>query len=162
MERKRRVTVVGGRDVGPAVLKEAEELGRRIGAAGWVLVNGGRDAGVMAASARGAHGVGGLVIGILPGVDEAGVSEHVDVPVLTGLGEARNVVNVLTGEVVVALAGGAGTLSEVALALKSGRPVVLVGWQGVNGLERWGLRGRLTQAGDVDEAIEAVQRYLSD
>lgn len=154
------MTVAGGGDVAPEVIEEARALGAAIAGHGWILVCGGRAAGVMDAVAKGAREAGGLTVGILPGARDEGVSEHVDVPVLTGLGDARNVVNVLTGEVLVALQGGAGTLSEVALALKSGRPVVVLGWRDAGGFERWRTLGELLLTGTVDEAVAAVQRFL--
>ena len=105
----------------------AERLGELIAANGWVLLTGGRPVGVMAAASRGARRVAGsLVLGILPS-EEDGVSPDVDVAVFTGMGNARNVVNVLTSNVVVVCGvGGAGTASEAALALKAGRPLVLL------------------------------------
>ncbi len=108
-------------------LSFAEELGRRIASNGWVLLTGGRSVGVMEAASRGAHGVpGSLVVGILPSED-GGVSQHVDIAVFTGLGHARNVVNVLSSRVVVICgAGRSGTASEAALALKVGRPLILL------------------------------------
>jgi uncharacterized protein (TIGR00725 family) len=107
----------------------AESLGAEIARRGWVLLCGGRAAGVMDAAAKGARSVpGSLIVGILPGEGEdAAVSEHLDLAVFTGMGNARNAVNVLSSDVVIACgAGGAGTASEVSLAIKSGKPVVLL------------------------------------
>ena len=121
------VGVMGGASVTEPVLRAAHELGARIARKGWVLLNGGRDEGVMAASARGAREAGGCVVGILPGRDRRGASPDLTVAIVTGMGDARNVINVLSSDVLIALEGGAGTLSEIALALKSGRPVILLG-----------------------------------
>jgi uncharacterized protein (TIGR00725 family) len=105
----------------------AFELGAAIAAKGWVLLSGGRNTGVMDAVNRGAHSAGGLTIGILPDTNKSSASEALDVAVVTGLGSARNYVNVLSSDVVVSCgAGGAGTASEIALALKAGKPVVLL------------------------------------
>lgn len=105
----------------------AFELGAAIAGEGWVLLSGGRNTGVMDAVNRGAHSRGGLTIGILPDSDKASASESVDVAVVTGLGSARNYVNVLSSDVVVSCGmGGAGTASEIALALKSGKQVILL------------------------------------
>jgi hypothetical protein len=104
----------------------AEELGALIAREGWALLTGGRDAGVMAAASRGARRAGGLTLGILPGDDALGLSPDIDVAIVTGLGQARNNVNVLTSRVVIACGMGPGTAAEVALALKAGRPVVLL------------------------------------
>ena len=106
--------------------RAARELGAEVAREGWVLVTGGRGAGVMEAASRGAREAGGLTVGILPTADEAGASEFVDIAVLTGMGEARNQINVLTSRVVFACGAGAGTASEIALALKAGRPVILL------------------------------------
>jgi uncharacterized protein (TIGR00725 family) len=124
------IGVMGGGEADGDACALAEAFGRLAAQAGWVLLCGGRPVGVMEAAARGAHEAGGLVVGILPGRrdDPAEVSGYLDVAVLTGMGDARNAINVLTSRVVVACAGGPGTVSEVALALKCGRPVVLLGW----------------------------------
>ena len=113
-----------GGDGDAALLAVARELGAAIAREGWVLLNGGRACGVMDASARGASEAGGLVVGILPDGDAHRASAHVDIPIRTGMGDARNAVNVLSSDVVIALRGGAGTLSEIALALKAQRPVI--------------------------------------
>jgi uncharacterized protein (TIGR00725 family) len=105
----------------------ARELGQLIAERGWVLLTGGRPFGVMAAACAGAKQVSGsLTIGILPD-SRGGEGPDVDVAVFTGMGDARNAINVLTSDVVVACGvEGPGTTSEVALALKAGKPVILV------------------------------------
>jgi uncharacterized protein (TIGR00725 family) len=105
----------------------ARELGRLIAAKGWVLLTGGRRHGVMHAASEGAKAGGGLTIGILSSTEPDNVSSAVDIPILTGFGEGRNIVNVLTSRVVLVCGMSAGTASEVAYGLKTGRPVVLVG-----------------------------------
>jgi uncharacterized protein (TIGR00725 family) len=105
----------------------AFDLGRKIAEQGWVLLSGGRNVGVMDSACKGAKAAGGLVIGILPGADADAISEGVDIAILTGMGSARNAINVLSSNVVIACGiGGAGTLSEIALAIKAGKPVVLL------------------------------------
>jgi uncharacterized protein (TIGR00725 family) len=118
--------------MGPAKAKKkdldnARVLGELIARRGWVVLTGGRDVGVMDAACEGAKRVGGsLTIGVLPTVKDK-VSRHVDVPVITEMGSGRNNINVLTSQVVVACGlGGSGTVSEVALAVKAGKPVILV------------------------------------
>lgn len=101
----------------------AERVGELLAATGATIVCGGRQ-GVMAAACRGAKRAGGVTIGILPGVDPAEANEWVDYPICTGMGEARNLTVVASGQVVIAIGGGLGTLSEIALALKLGRPVI--------------------------------------
>ena len=113
------IGVMGGGRAEAQTLDAAYRLGKLIAREGWVLLNGGRAAGVMEASARGASEEGGLTIGILPDDRPGRASEYIDIPILTGIGDARNYVNVLSSDVVVACPGRAGTLSEIALALNS-------------------------------------------
>ncbi|MGA7935206.1 MAG: TIGR00725 family protein [Kovacikia sp.] len=107
-------------------LQTAYHLGRRIAQAGWVLLTGGRNQGVMDAASRGAKSAQGLTVGILPGSDRRDISTAIDIPILTDMGSARNNINVLSSQVVIACGMGAGTASEVALALKAGKPVILL------------------------------------
>jgi uncharacterized protein (TIGR00725 family) len=118
---------MGASEAGPARLATARELGRRLAEQGWIVLTGGRPAGVMAAATAGAKTVpGSLTLGILPSA-AGDVGPDVDVAVFTGMGEARNAINVLTSDVVVACGvEGPGTASEVALALRAGKPVVLL------------------------------------
>jgi uncharacterized protein (TIGR00725 family) len=136
----------------------AERLGEEIARQGWVLLTGGRDCGVMAAANRGAKRVGGsLTIGILPGASGS-VSPDVDVAVFTGMGNARNAINVLSSQVVIACgAGGPGTAAEVALALKSGKPVVLVAAPPSAQEFFRGLGGVLRCAQSTEEAIALIR-----
>jgi uncharacterized protein (TIGR00725 family) len=127
--RKLIVGVMGaGEGATPEDLRVALELGERIAQQGWVLLSGGRKAGVMQEVNRGAKQIAGsLTIGILPDASVA-VSEFIDVAIITDLGNARNNINVLSSDVVVACgAGGAGTASEIALAIKADKPVILLG-----------------------------------
>lgn len=109
-----------------ADLQLAYELGQKIAAAGWVLLTGGRNVGVMDAASRGAKQAGGLTIGILPTEANTHVSEAVDIPILTGMGSARNNINVLSSQVIIACGMGLGTASEIALALKANKTVILL------------------------------------
>jgi hypothetical protein len=108
-------------------LENARILGEFIARRGWVVLTGGRDVGVMDAACEGAKRVGGsLTIGVLPTAKDK-VSRHVDVPIITEMGSGRNNINVLSSHVVVACGlSGSGTVSEVALAVKAGKPVILV------------------------------------
>ncbi len=120
---------------GPSVATEqeaawAEEVGRRLAEAGAVVVCGGLG-GVMDAVARGAAAAGGMVIGLLPGETRSGASPHLTVAIPTGLGEARNALIARSADAVIAIGGEWGTLSEIALARKMGKPVV--------GLATWDL-----------------------
>ena len=107
-------------------LERAYELGQRIAQKGWVLLTGGRNAGVMNAASQGAKAAGGLTVGILPSSDTRNMSNAVDIAIATDMGSGRNNINVLSSDVVIACGIGAGTASEIALALKGGKPVVIL------------------------------------
>jgi len=115
------------RDASPAVMEDAQRLGEAIARRGYALLTGGGP-GVMRAACEGAHKAGGLVIGVLPNDKQRPLekypNEFVDIPIFTGMYDARNVINAKTPHVLVALTGGAGTLSEIALAIRSGTPVI--------------------------------------
>jgi uncharacterized protein (TIGR00725 family) len=121
------VGIVGGNAADARTLALAEEMGAGIAGLGCVLVTGG-GSGVMRSASKGAFLAGGLVVGILPNErsrDMQGYpNEYVHVPVYTGMSDARNAIIALTSEVIVALQGSFGTISEIALALKSGTPVI--------------------------------------
>jgi uncharacterized protein (TIGR00725 family) len=126
-----RKTVIGvmgpGEGADRAAVAHARELGRRIAEQGWVLLSGGRDCGVMKAVCEGAKEVpGSLTVGVLPSAGQD-AALAVDVVIATDLGSGRNNINVLSSDVVIAVGrGGPGTASEVALALKAGKPVILL------------------------------------
>ncbi|MBI4609591.1 MAG: TIGR00725 family protein [Candidatus Rokubacteria bacterium] len=136
--------MVGGGQCSAAVAKLAEDVGRAIATAGAVLVCGGLG-GVMEAAARGARQSGGLSVGILPGPSHRDANPFVDLSIVTDLGHARNAVVVRSSHAVIALPGEYGTLSEVALALKVGIPVV--------GLKSWGHLDGVVAAEAADEAV---------
>jgi uncharacterized protein (TIGR00725 family) len=115
----------------------------------------------MDASAKGAMDAGGLTVGVLPDHDTSRASPHLAIAIRTGLSDARNFVNVLSSDVVVALPGSAGTLSEVALALKNGKSVVLLGFEPGSGFDEYRASGRLVSAADADEAIGLVKAELA-
>lgn len=117
------IAVVGGSTCSAVEAELAEDVGRRLAGAGAMVVCGGLD-GVMEAVARGVRAAGGLTIGILPGADPHDANPFVDVPLATGMGEMRNALIVRAARAVIAIGGGHGTLSEVALALRIGTPVV--------------------------------------
>ncbi len=123
------IAIVGPGSAEAAELEAAEEAGAAVAEAGAGLVCGGLG-GVMEAACRGARSRGGLTLGLLPGSDREAANGWVVVAVPTGLGEARNALVVRAADAVVAIGGGWGTLSEIALALKTGVPVVGVGtWE---------------------------------
>ncbi|SEM23455.1 TIGR00725 family protein [Streptacidiphilus jiangxiensis] len=122
------VAVIGPGEATPAECDTAGEVGRRLAEAGAVLVCGGLG-GVMEAAARGASAAGGTTVGLLPGRDRSAGNPHLTVCLPTGLGELRNGLVVGTADAVIAVGGSWGTMSEIALALRTGKPVVaLAGW----------------------------------
>jgi uncharacterized protein (TIGR00725 family) len=157
------IGIMGATHPSPHHLALARDLGRRIAEAGWILLSGGRNAGIMDAASAGAKEIpGSLTLGILP--DATGdVSPHVDVAVFTDLGSARNNVNVLTSDVVVACGvEGAGTASEVALALKAGKTVVLLACHEAAATFFQGLApGEVAVVADVEPALAAIKTALA-
>jgi uncharacterized protein (TIGR00725 family) len=149
------IAVIGpGRDASGAELAQAEEAGAAIAQGGAVLICGGLG-GVMEAACRGARSRGGLTLGLLPGSDREDANGWVVLALPTGLGEARNALVVRAAHAVVAIGGGWGTLSEIALALRAGVPVL--------GVRTWQLaRGGEPVQGvrEVDDAVTAVAEAL--
>lgn len=157
------IGVMGAGDAaGAEDVATALELGQRIAGEGWVLLTGGRACGVMEAASRGAKQVpGSLTVGILPGAGD-GESEAVDLVIATGMGAARNNINVLSSDVVIAVgATGSGTASEVALALKAGKHVVLLNPspEARAFFESIG-RGQVTTVYSADAAVNAARTRL--
>ena len=145
-----------GSGVPAAALGAAEEAGSAVAAAGAGLVCGGLG-GVMEAACRGARSGGGLTLGLLPGTSRDDANGWVVVAVPTGLGEARNALVVRAADAVVAIGGGWGTLSEIALALKGGVPVVGVGTWDVEPPDA-GLPGRVVPVDDPRAAVAEALR----
>ncbi len=159
--RKPVVGVMGGSKASEGVAAMAEELGKLIAQHGWILLNGGRDTGVMAASARGAKLAGGTVIGILPGKDAKKAAPDLDIAIVTGMvADGRNLINVLSSDVVIACPGRLGTMSEVILALNASKPVILLGWKAWAHLEPYLRKGQLALAANPAEAVERTAAFL--
>lgn len=128
------IAVIGAGDAPGEVRDAARQVGSAIARAGVVLVCGGRG-GVMEAAAEGARAAGGHTIGILPSYDRASANPQIEFAIATGMGQARNAIVVASADAVIAMPGEAGTLSEIGLALKIGRPVVaLGGWHQIDGV----------------------------
>lgn len=143
-------------------LENAYQLGRRIAIEGWVLLTGGRKSGVMDAASRGAKAASGLTVGILPNSDTSKISEAVDIAIITDLGNGRNNVNVLSVTVVIACGMGLGTASEVALALKNGKYVVLLDQTGQSqSFWQYLAPNRVFFADNPKTAIELVKAVLA-
>lgn len=144
-----------------ADLQVAYELGIEIANQNWVLLTGGRNAGVMDAASKGASEHGGVVVGVLPDSDRSRMSSYVDIPIVTGIGSARNNINVLTSDVIIACGTGAGTLSEIMLAVKAGKHVVLLNQNDeALGFLRSLESDLLHEVSSVSEAMKEIKRWL--
>jgi uncharacterized protein (TIGR00725 family) len=148
------IAVCGAGSCDAALAAQAEAVGREIALAGAALVCGGLG-GVMAAACRGARAAGGVTIGILPGADTRAANPDVLIAIATGMGQARNVIIVQTADVVIAVGGEYGTLSEIALARKVGRAVI--------GLGSWDLGPpHIHAVATPAEAVAAALAHCSD
>lgn len=146
---RRYVAVCGPSEATPSQLDAAREVGKLLARQGAIVINGGYG-GVMGAASEGAAIEGGTVVGILPDSDRAEVNAHLTIAIATGLGQARNAVIVTAADSVIAIGQGWGTLSEIALARRLGRPVFALGAWNVKGLDV------------VHSPAEAVKRALED
>lgn len=151
LQTRRKVAVIGPGVADAETMALAAEVGAQIAQHDAVLLCGGLG-GCMAAASVAARALGGTTVGILPGYDAAAANDGIEITITTGLGEARNVVLVASADAVIAIGGAAGTLSEIALALKLGRRVI--------GLGTWELRAPdgstppILRARDPGEAVE--------
>jgi len=145
------IGVIGAGECSDDVYKLAEEVGERIAKAKAVLVCGGVG-GVMEAVSKGAKKQGGITIGILPGIDKSQANPYIDFPIVTALGEGRNLLVIRNSDVVIALPGEFGTLSEIAFALKSGKPVI--------GLSTWDVSDEIIQAKNAEEAVKIALNMI--
>ena len=145
------VAVVGSGDVAGEAYEQAREVGRLLAERGAVVVCGGLG-GVMEAAARGAAENGGTAVGILPDEDRNRANGYLSYSVATGVGQARNLAVVCSGEAVIAVGGEYGTLSEIGLALKVGRPVVSLG--------SWDVGEHVIPTASSEEAVAAAYRAL--
>ena len=158
-------TIIGVMGPGPSAkkidLENAFKLGGLIARRGWVLLTGGMASGVMDAASRGAANAGGLVVGVLPTDDASHASESVHIPIVTGMGSARNNINVLSSDVVIACGMGPGTASEVALAIKGGKKVILLNDMEESKIFFTSLSGKNVYiANSPDEAVDIVSQLI--
>jgi uncharacterized protein (TIGR00725 family) len=152
-----------GEDARAIDVRNAFALGSAIADQGWIVLTGGRNRGVMDAASKGAKASGGLTVGILPTKNRRTTSAAVDIAILTDMGSARNYINVLTSEVIVACGeGGAGTVSEIALALKAGKFVVLLNNSNESRALFKKIGGRLVfEANSVAKTIDVIGKPLA-
>ncbi len=154
INKKRFIAVIGGNQPSPQEAKLAEEVGRELAMKGAILVCGGLG-GVMEAACKGAQSEGGVTIGILPGESRQAANPYVQIPIVTGIGYARNMAVVKSAQAVIAIGGSYGTLSEISHALQSGIPVI--------GLNTWSLSRNGQQDNSIIQAqgaVDAVNRAL--
>jgi len=152
---KRFIAVIGGGQSSPQEAQLAEEVGRELAKQGAILVCGGLG-GVMEAACKGAQSEGGVTIGILPGESRQAANPYVQIPIVTGIGNARNVAVVKSAQAVIAIGGSYGTLSEIGHALRSGIPVI--------GLNTWSLSRNGQQDNSIilaQNAVGAVNKALN-
>jgi hypothetical protein len=150
MGKKILISVIGGRKVEKALLKEAEGVGRLLAKRDAILICGGLG-GVMEAVSRGMRSEGGLTVGILPQDRRNEANAFIDVPIATGLGIGRNVIIARAADAVIAVGGEYGTLSEIAFALQMGKPVV--------GIRTWDIKG-VTPVRNAEEAVNKIYEIL--
>ncbi len=160
MNRKPIIGVMGGALVSQEVYDMAFELGRLIAQNGWILLNGGRDAGVMRASAKGAKREGGMTIGVLPGDSKDQANPFIDIPIVTHMSDARNLINVLSSDIVVACPGSAGTITEVALALKNEKIVILLNFSLGSLFKDFQLQGQLFEEMSPSACVTRIKSLL--
>ncbi len=140
------IAVIGGHNCSPEIAKIAEEVGREIGRRGATLVCGGLG-GVMKAASKGAKEAGSATIGILPGNNKSDANPYISIPIVTGMGYARNSLVIKNADVVIAIDGKEGTLSEIAFALQMNKPII--------GIQTWGING-IIKAKDAREAMDRL------
>ncbi len=155
IKKKRFIAVIGGGQCSPQEAQLAEEVGRELAMRGAILVCGGLG-GVMEAACKGAQSEGGVTIGILPGESRQAANPYVQIPIVTGIGYARNIAVVKSAQAVIAIGGNYGTLSEISHALQSGIPVI--------GLNTWSLSRNGRQDNSIilaQNPTEAVNKALN-
>jgi len=151
-----------GENATPDDNEMAFELGRAIAKQGWITLTGGRSFGVMEAAMKGARDANGLTIGVLPDSNDQHASENAQIRIVTGMGSGRNYINVLSSNIVVVLGMAAGTASEVALAIKSNKKVILLNQDEIT-IRFFKNIGtyRVMVAKTVDEAVLQIKDYLA-
>ena len=151
-----------GENATPEENELAYALGAAIAKQGWVVLTGGRSFGVMDAAMKGASDNNGLTIGVLPREDTKGASQHAQIKILTGLGSARNNINILTSHVIVVLGMAAGTASEVGLALKANKKTIFLNQDDLT-IEFFKKLGtyKVITTNTVKETIDQINDFIS-
>jgi len=147
MDKSVYIGVIGAGECSKSTYEHARDVGFQIGGKGWIMVCGGLG-GVMEGAAKGCVEAGGMTVGILPGLVRESANRFIKLSLPTGLGEGRNLLVVRSSDFLISIAGGYGTLSEIALALKMDKPVI--------GLETWKEIKGIYYVSDADEAIHKI------
>lgn len=150
---KKIIAVIGGAETSRRNLKIAEEVGTLIARKGAILITGGLE-GVMEYASRGAKKANGLVIGILPGTDKRTANEYVDIPIVTGMNQARNIIIARTADCAIAIDGNYGTLSEIAYCLMFNVPVI--------GINTWKIKAPIIHVKSAKEAVSKAFEIMEE
>ena len=151
MERRMHIGVIGAGLCSKREYELAYDVGIEIAKKNWILFCGGLG-GIMEGAAKGCYDSGGLTVGLLPGLEKDAANPYIQVPVPTGLDEGRNLLIIRASDVLISIAGGYGTLSEIGFALKTGKPVIGIGtWKDIEGIH---------YVSDHREAIQTASRLL--
>jgi uncharacterized protein (TIGR00725 family) len=150
-ERKVIIAVIGGSQPDKESLEIAEQVGKLIAQKNAILITGGMG-GIMLAASKGAHEANGLVIGILPGIDKNNANKYVDIPIVTGVGEARNSIITRTCDCAIAIDGSYGTLSEIAYCMIYKKVVI--------GINTWKIDAPIIEAKTAQEAVDHAMKTV--
>lgn len=150
MDKRLLIAVIGGRNAGRSLLKQAEEVGSLLAKEGAIVITGGLS-GVMKFASKGAKKEGCITVGILPQEHRDSANEYITIPLATGLGIGRNVIIARSADALIAIGGEYGTLSEIAFALQMGKPVI--------GIKTWDIKG-VIKAKDAKDAVSKLMKLL--
>lgn len=146
-----RVGIIGAAECSEDIYETAEKLGEMVAQRGYLMICGGLG-GVMEAAAKGAKAMGGITVGILPGFRAEDANRFIDIPIITGLSHARNIIIVRSSDILIAVAGEYGTLSEIAIALKLKKPVI--------GIGSWDVIKNIFHTKSPEEAIQKADELI--
>lgn len=150
---KPRIGVIGASEAGADEYKAAELIGSEIARRGGIVICGGMG-GVMEAASKGANSQNGLVVGILPGKNYNEGNEYINIPIVTGFGHGRNIIVVSSSEIIIAIGGSFGTLSEISFALRLNIPVI--------GLNTWNVSDQIVKSKSPLEAVDKAFSYITN
>ena len=150
-----------GENARPEENEMAFALGKAVAQEGWIVLTGGRSFGIMEAAMKGAHEANGLTIGVLPTENAMNSSEDADIKIITGMGSGRNIINVLSSHILVVIGMAAGTASEVGLAIKSNKKVILLHQDEIT-IRFFKNLGtyKVMIANTVEETLQIIKDYL--